>query len=149
MLCDAGGMPTSVAPPIDPVVAPLTILVVDDAPDMRFLARAVLERAGIEVVAEATDGHEALEAFHSLDPPPIPTVIVLDNMMPGLTGLEAAKAMLAAFPEQLIVLFSAFLSEEVEAEAARLGIAACVSKIDVTRLPEIVKRLAESRPPAA
>lgn len=142
-------MPTPVATSIDSAVAPLTILVVDDAPDMRFLARAVLERAGIEVVAEATDGHEALAAFHSLDPPPVPTVIVLDNMMPGLTGLEAAKDMLAAFPEQLIVLFSAFLSEEVEAEAARLGIAACVSKIDVTRLPDIVRRLAASRPPVA
>jgi CheY-like chemotaxis protein len=108
----------------------------------------VLENAGIEVVAEATDGHEALERFHALDPPPVPTVIVLDNMMPGLTGLEAAKDMLAAFPGQLIVLFSAFLSAEIEAEAKTLGIAACVSKIDVGRLPEIVRELAATRPPS-
>lgn len=140
-------MPAPTTEP-DSAVAPLTILVVDDAPDMRFLARAVLERAGIEVVAEATDGREALEAFHALDPPPVPTVIVLDNMMPGLTGLEAAKDMLAAFPSQLIVLFSAYLSPEIEAEARALGISACVSKIDVGRLPEIVRRLAEAGPAA-
>src|SRR4051794_9098185 len=110
---------------------PLTILVVDDAPDMRFLARAVLESAGIQVVAEAADGQEALERFRELDPPPIPTVILLDNQMPRLTGVEAAEQILAEAPDQLIVLFSAYLSDGVIADAKRLGVAACVSKTDV------------------
>ncbi|MCU1594482.1 MAG: response regulator, partial [Frankiales bacterium] len=68
------------------MASPVTILVVDDAPDMRFLATHILEAAGIEVVAEAVDGHDAIEKFRALNPPPIPTVILLDNQMPKLTG---------------------------------------------------------------
>ena len=128
-----------------PPPPPLTILVVDDAIDMRMLARAVLESDGIEVVAEATDGHEALRLYRELKPPPIPTVILLDQMMPRMTGVEAAKEILAEMPDQLIVLFSAYLSDEVRAEAAAIGVTACVSKVDVGKLPAIVRGVATAR----
>lgn len=120
---------------------PVTILVVDDAPDMRFLARHILESSGIQVVGEAADGHEAIEKFRELDPPPIPTVILLDNMMPKLTGIEAAAQILAEAPDQLIVLFSAYLSPAIVAEAKQLGVAACVSKSDVSDLPTIIQNV--------
>ena len=123
----------------------LTVLVVDDAPDMRFLARAVLESSGVRVVGEAADGPEALIRFRDLDPPPVPTVILLDNQMPGPSGLEVAAQILAETPEQLIVLFSAYLSDEVIAEATRMGVAACVSKTDVNNLATIIKDLVASR----
>jgi CheY-like chemotaxis protein len=123
----------------------LTVLVVDDAPDMRFLARSVLESSGVHVVAEAADGPEAMTAFRELDPPPVPTVILLDNQMPGPTGLEVAQEMLAHAPDQLIVLFSAYLSPEVVDEAERIGVAACVSKVDVTRLAAIIRDLVATR----
>ena len=122
---------------------PVTVLVVDDAPDMRVLARAVLEAAGLQVVAEAADGPEALVRFRDLDPPPVPTVILLDNMMPGLTGLEVAERILADNPGQLIVLFSAYLSDEVKVEADRLGVTACVSKVDVSKLGDIIRKVVD------
>jgi CheY-like chemotaxis protein len=123
----------------------LTVLVVDDAADMRFLARAVLESAGLHVVAEAADGPEALTRFRALDPPPVPTVILLDNQMPGPSGLEVAAEILAHAPEQIIVLFSAYLSAEVIEQAEQLGVAACVSKVDVTRLASIIRDLVAAR----
>ena len=123
----------------------LTVLVVDDAPDMRFLARAVLESSGLRVVAEAADGPEALLAFRDLDPPPVPTVILLDNQMPGPSGLEVAAEILARMPDQIIVLFSAYLSDEVIAEAERMGVAACVSKVDVNNLATIIRDLVATR----
>jgi CheY-like chemotaxis protein len=123
----------------------LTVLVVDNAPDMRFLARSVLESSGVHVVAEAADGPEALTAFRDLDPPPVPTVILLDNQMPGPSGLEVAQEMLAHAPGQLIVLFSAYLSPEVIEQAERIGVAACISKVDVTRLASIIKDLVAER----
>lgn len=116
----------------------ITILVVDDDPDMRFLARAVLERSGITIAAEAADGTEALARLAELDPPPVPTVIVLDNQMPGLTGLEVAEQVLADRPDQLIVLFSAFLNDAIVAKAARLGVTRCVPKNDALELPSII-----------
>src|SRR5690349_1018825 len=108
---------------------------------MRFLAKHILESSDFQVVAEAVDGHDAIERFRSLDPPPVPTVVLLDNQMPRLTGIEAAAEILAEAPDQLIVLFSAYLSDSILAEAKRLGVAACVSKSDVADLPKIIEGL--------
>jgi len=116
-----------------------TILVVDDDADMRFLARAVLEGSGITIAGEAADGQEALDKLAELDPPPVPTVVLLDNQMPGLTGLEVAARILADRPGQLIVLFSAYLDAEIIAEAERLGVAGCVSKGDAMDLVQIIE----------
>ena len=66
-----------------------SVFVVDDEEEMRMLARVFLERGGFNVVDEAADGPEALERFDVLDPPPVPSVVLLDNRMPGLTGQGA------------------------------------------------------------
>lgn len=123
-----------------------TILVVDDDADMRFLARAVLEGSGIEVAAEAADGAEALVKIAELNPPPVPTVVLLDNQMPGLSGLEVAREILGAHPGQLIVLFSAYLDDDIVAEANRLGVAACVSKGDAMDLATIIQDVVRANP---
>jgi two-component system chemotaxis response regulator CheY len=115
-----------------------SVLVVDDEPDMRLLAKVILERGGFNVVDEAADGPQALERWQVLNPPPIPSVVVLDNRMPGFTGLEVAERMLATFPDQVIVLFSAHLTRSVEEGARALGVAACVSKMDAGKLPEVI-----------
>ena len=129
-------MTVSVQAPVAP-----SVFVVDDEPEMRMLARVFLERGGFNVVDEAEDGPQALERFYELNPPPIPAVVLLDNRMPGLTGLEVAEQMLAQHPDQMIVLFSAHLDEVVEEKARAIGIAACVSKMEASRLPEIIRTL--------
>jgi two-component system, chemotaxis family, chemotaxis protein CheY len=118
-----------------------SIFVVDDEPSMRLLARVYLQRGGFNVVDEAEDGPQALARFEDLNPPPIPSVVLLDNRMPGLTGLEVAQQMLAHHPSQVIVLFSAHLDDAIQAQAQEIGIAACVSKKDVSRLSEIIRAL--------
>jgi CheY-like chemotaxis protein len=123
-----------------------SVLVVDDEPDMRLLAKAFLERGGFSVIEEAGNGPEALEQFQQLNPPPIPSVVLLDNRMPGLTGLEVAERMLAKYPDQMIVLFSAHLEPEIEQEARAIGVAACVSKMQASRLPEIIRALLSKNP---
>ncbi len=133
-------MSATMTPDLETALAP-SVLVVDDEPDMRMLARVFLQRGGFNVVDEAADGPQALETFQNLNPPPIPSVVLLDNRMPGLTGLEVAEQMLAQHPSQVIVLFSAHLDGVVEEEARAIGIAACVSKTDASRLPEIIRTL--------
>jgi two-component system chemotaxis response regulator CheY len=120
----------------------VTTLVVDDDADMRLLVRSVLRRGGIDVVGEAADGTEALAKFSELRPEP--TVVLLDNQMPDLTGVEVASRIRRTSPDQLIVLFSAYLSESIIAEARRLGVAACVSKTDALKLSEIIRDLIDS-----
>ena len=119
----------------------VTVLVADDEPDMLVLTRAVLQRAGFQVVEEVVDGDAALAAFNRLDPPPIPTVIVLDYKMPGLTGLEVAERVRQTHPDQRIVLFSAWLDPELLRDAEAMGVR-CVSKSHVDDLPKVVDALA-------
>jgi len=118
-----------------------SVFLVDDEPEMRMLARVFLQRGGFDIVDEAADGPQALERFHALNPPPNPAVVLLDNRMPGLTGLEVAERMLAEHPTQVIVLFSAHLDDAVREKASALGIAACVSKMESSRLPDIIRTL--------
>jgi CheY-like chemotaxis protein len=120
----------------------ITVLIADDEEDIRVLVRAVITSAGLRIVGEAIDGVEALAALKRLHPPPIPTVLVLDNRMPGMSGLEVAALVLEQVPSQRIILFSAYLTEEIEAQAKEIGIRACVSKDVLTRLPEVIAELA-------
>ena len=69
-----------------------TVLVVDDAPDIRLLMREVLRHSGF-VVTEAEDGSEALTVLAAGE---LPAVVVLDVQMPGVDGW----ATLAALPRR-------------------------------------------------
>jgi CheY-like chemotaxis protein len=110
------------------------LLVADDEEDMRVLVRSIIDRAnqGLRVEIEAADGLEAVERWRESRP----DVVVLDQRMPGLTGLEAAEQILGEQPDQAIVLFSAFLTDAMRATAESLGIKACVSKEKLFSLPE-------------
>jgi CheY-like chemotaxis protein len=118
-------------------------LIVDDEEDMRSLVRAVIEAAnhGLTVAGEAGNGAEALERYYS----DRPEVVVLDNRMPGMTGLEVAERILAEHPGQPIILFSAYVDEEMTAAAEKIGIGMCLAKSDYSQIPEALWRLA---PPA-
>jgi CheY-like chemotaxis protein len=117
-----------------------TVLLVDDDDDIRDLARLILETDGLTVV-EASGGAQALEMYLALDPPPVPAAVILDQRMPGLTGLQVAEKMLARNPEQVILLFSAYLDPEMQDAAKATGVATCVSKIDSMQLPSIIRGL--------
>ncbi|HLG01014.1 MAG TPA: response regulator transcription factor [Acidimicrobiia bacterium] len=123
-----------------PESGPVTALIVDDDIDIRALVRVVLEASelGIHVVAEAVDGEEAVAVFERLVPPPVPAIVILDNRMPYLSGIEAAEEMRRIVPLQHIVLFTAYLTPALAARAKKAGIDACLSKSDVEELPALV-----------
>ena len=124
-----------------------TVLIVDDEMDMRTIVRLVLESAnqGITVVAEAIDGLDAMTVFTSLDHPEVPDVVILDNRMPGRMGIEVAEEIRKLEPEQPIILYSAFITPELEERALAVGIDRCVSKVDYDTLPDVVIQVAASR----
>jgi DNA-binding NarL/FixJ family response regulator len=114
----------------------IRVLIVDDDADIRGLLRATIAIAGegLRVVGEAVDGLDGLTKWRDERP----DVVVLDQRMPGQTGLETAAQILAEQPGQPIGLFTAYLDSEVVAEAARVGVRACLSKGEVSRLPEVL-----------
>jgi two-component system, chemotaxis family, chemotaxis protein CheY len=120
----------------------ITALIVDDERDIRAMIRMVVEVAnhGLSVAGEAADGDEALAMWRS-DPP---VVMILDNRMPGLTGLEVAEQILAEKPDQSIILFSAYLDDETVSRAERIGIHRCLDKTQIDQLPGELWALAPS-----
>ena len=71
--------------------------------------------------------------------------MLLDNRMPGLTGLEVAERILAEHPDQVIVLFTAHLDDALQEKARAIGITACASKMESFRIPEIIRTLLQPR----
>ena len=118
------------------------MLVADDDPNIRELIKATLELRGFEVVGVAADGEEALKAYEALDPRP--SAVVLDQRMPLLNGIETAKLILAIAPNQIIVLFSAALNHDVVEGALNVGVLQCVVKLEITRLPQVLRVLVGS-----
>jgi DNA-binding NarL/FixJ family response regulator len=114
-------------------------LLVDDEADIRLLLRRMIEAADGElcVVGEAADGTEALACIDELDP----DVVVLDQRMPGPTGLETAEAILARRPQQRIVVCSAQMDADLRRAARDVGVHLCLSKLEILELPDALRRV--------
>ena len=80
-----------------------TVLVIDDDPDVRQFIAAGLEEYGHEVV-EAADGSEGIEKFAATSP----DLVIVDYIMPGLSGAEVAGHILATRPDQPILFVSGY-----------------------------------------
>jgi PAS domain S-box-containing protein len=80
-----------------------TVLVIDDDEDVRYFIATGLEEYGHDVI-EAADGREGIERFDSARP----DLVILDYIMPGLTGAEVAAHILATRPDQPILFVSGY-----------------------------------------
>ena len=80
----------------------MKVLLADDHRLLREGLRALLEQAGVEVVGEAADGHEAIAKVKQLRP----DVVVLDIAMPGLNGIDAAKRSSVEAPRVKVLALS-------------------------------------------
>jgi len=96
-----------------------TILVADDEANLRKLVRATLEDPRYRIV-EAQDGTAALALVRKEQP----DLLVLDWMMPGMTGIEVAKVLVseAADLAKRIIMLTAKGQEKDRAEASAFGI---------------------------
>ena len=103
---------------------PLRALIADDHPLARQGLRAQLEKEGLQVVAAAADGHEAVTLAAKLTP----DVAVLDIGMPGLNGLDAAREIIRQELARAVVLFTMHAEDHYVLEALRAGVKGYVLK---------------------
>ena len=104
---------------------PLRVLIVDDEPDVREMLVVLCSLyPDIVVVGEAKDGVEAIEQAASLHP----DAVVLDLMMPNLSGVDALPLLLRDHPDVRVVVLTAAV--EIDPEVTRLS-AAVVGKTRV------------------
>lgn len=95
----------------------MKILVIDDEPHIRQMMRMTLEVSGYQV-DEAASGEDGLERFAEGGPY---DVVLLDQKMPGIDGLETLTRLLARSPDVRVIMVTAFASIELAVDAMRLG----------------------------
>lgn len=133
----------------------ITALVVDDSAFMRATITDLLERNGIQVVAEASDGYEAVVAVEESTP----DVITMDISMPRMDGLKAVEVIMNRRPTPILMLSShAGAEADVTFEALERGAVDFVQKpsgevsTDLAtvedRLIETVETVAHTTPPS-
>jgi len=120
----------------DSETSSLRVLVVDDEEKFRKISKKNLEGRGFAVeVAEA--GEEAIAKIYNFDP----KVVLLDVMMPRLTGDELVKMIIDWKPETQVIMVSANLSQEAEEECFRNGAYAYIKKpVKFDQLAETIRQ---------
>ena len=89
----------------------IRVLVVDDHPPMRIgLVALIKSHPGMDVVAEASDGEEAIEVYDDVRP----DIVLMDLRMPGIGGVEAILAIRKKHPDARVIVLSTYdLDEDV------------------------------------
>lgn len=103
------------------------VLLADDHVIVRESLKSMLEGAGIQVVAQASNGQEALRLAESL----MPEIAVLDISMPVLNGLDAMRAIRVASPKTQVILLTQHDEAQYVAEALEAGVKGYVLKTQV------------------
>ena len=115
------------------VAGTVRVLLVDDQELIRYGLRLVLEaEPDIEVIAEASDGDEALRAARRH----APDVVLMDVRMPGMDGIEATKQMTIDLPSTRVLVLTTYNRDEFAFGALQAGAAGFLLKN--TRPAELV-----------
>ena len=103
----------------------IRLLVADDHALLRQALRALLDdQDALEVIGEATNGRDAVEATERLRP----DVVLMDMVMPGLNGIEATRQIMKRSPSCRVLILTAYLEDERLLQALRAGAAGYVVK---------------------
>lgn len=118
----------------------ISVLLVDDHALVRRGVRAFFETLdGISVVGEAESGEEAVEQAVTL----APDVVLLDLILPGIDGVEAARRIRAASPRTQVILLTSFHDDAHVLPAIRAGALSYLLKdVGPEELGQAVRRAA-------
>ena len=116
----------------------LKVLVVDDALFMRTALSKMLQGWGLEVVAQASNGREAVDLYkeHS------PDLVTMDLTMPIMSGLEALKLIREHDPEAKVIMITALGQQRIIVDALEYGAKDFITKpFQVENVKDIVFKI--------
>lgn len=114
----------------------LRVLIADDTADIRLLLRTVLDHEGMEIVAEATNGREAIDAVERLHP----DLVVMDYMMPIMGGIEATAEIKRRWPDVEVLGYSSTPYAEGAGAMLSAGASEAFDKLHIDQLADAVGR---------
>ena len=115
----------------------IRVMVVDDTEHVREMLATMLELDGFEVVAKLDGGQAAIDAVGAATP----NVIVMDYKMPAMDGITATKQIRQIVPDVPVILYTAYLDDDLEARAREAGAALCLGKVE--GLEQLERRISE------
>lgn len=95
----------------------LKVVIADDSPLMRAMMSKILEKNNIEVLAQATNGEEAVELFEKHKP----HLMTLDIEMPLKKGTEVLKELMGKYPDANIVMVSSLSDSRIVMQCLKTG----------------------------
>ena len=101
-----------------------SVLLCDDALFMRTMLRGIVNAGGFEVLGEAENGRRAVEQYVALRP----DVVLMDMVMPELSGVDAVRQIRQLDPNARIVMCSAMGQQQLVAEALEAGARGFITK---------------------
>jgi DNA-binding NtrC family response regulator len=121
------------------------VLVVDDEPDVRTVARMTLEKAGYDVV-EAEDGEKAIEAIDAGENRLVLDVVICDIRMPKINGVEAIAYFQREYPHVPLLVLTAFPNTDMAVSFMGQGVVDYLVKpVEAERLKAAVAAAMERR----
>lgn len=114
------------------------ILIVDDAAFMRMMIKNIVIGGGHEVIAEASNGNEAIDFYQHHQP----DIVTMDITMPDKDGIEALKEIRQLDPNATIIMCSAMGQQSMVIDAIQAGAKDfCVKPFQGDRVLEAIQKL--------
>jgi CheY-like chemotaxis protein len=115
----------------------IRVMVVDDTEHVREMLSTMLELDGFKVVARAAGGQAAIDSVVKA----APNVVVMDYKMPEMDGITATRAIRERAPGVGVILYTAYLDDDLERRARDAGAALCLGKVE--GLEQLERRISE------
>ncbi|MGB9803156.1 response regulator [Desulfofundulus sp.] len=113
------------------------VLIVDDQPGVRYLLEIIIRDFGHQVHT-AENGLVAIEKVRQVRP----QVIFMDVRMPLMDGLEALRRIRRIAPETIVVIMTAYISEQIREQALKNGALCCMAKpFEIEKVKELIQDL--------
>ena len=122
------------------------VVLADDVDDVRAIVREFLDEEGIEVVAEAATGSDAIRVCLESRP----DVALIDGRMPDIDGIEATREIKRRLPDTAVVLLTFYDDPQTRADAADAGVDAFLTKMGTfDELPGLIFGLCDQKAAAS
>jgi two-component system, NarL family, invasion response regulator UvrY len=116
--------------------APIRVMIADDLAMFRDVAHDLIDSLpGFECVMEASSGQEALDALERMRP----QLVLLDVRMPGMSGIETCRRLIALEPSVVVVLVTSGDTADVARAARSCGAVALLAKQNLN--PAVIRGL--------